>query len=274
MKPEDKFVTVNNLKLHYMDWGNTKQQTMILLHGFIAHARSWDGFAAKMQNKYHVIALDQRGHGDSEWSKTGDYTSEDFGDDLAVFIDILEIKKPVIIGHSMGGRNVIIYAGNNPGNVDKLVAIDSRLKSDPINTVAIQLMAKSTLDHLESMEEGVEALIRFSPSIPVGLAEDLVLHGVRKLPDGSYVPKFDLTMKDQSLGKLLVSDLWPYLEKITCPTLIMRGVNSPIMPKELAQQMVEALPNGQLAEIENAGHLVPQENHVGFENAITRFLEN
>jgi len=274
MKPEDKFVTVNNLKLHYMDWGNTKQQTMILLHGFIAHARSWDGFAAKMQNKYHVIALDQRGHGDSEWSKTGDYTSEDFGDDLAVFIDILEIKKPVIIGHSMGGRNVIIYAGNNPGNVDKLVAIDSRLKSDPINTIAIQLMAQSTLDHLESMEEGVEALIRFSPNIPIELAEDLVLHGVRKLPDGSYIPKFDLTMKDQSLTKLLVSDLWPYLEKITCPTLIMRGVNSPIMPKELAQKMVEALPNGQLAEIEKAGHLVPQENHIGFENAIMRFLEN
>jgi pimeloyl-ACP methyl ester carboxylesterase len=72
----------------------------------------------------------------------------------------------------------------------------------------------------------------------------------------------------------LVSDLWPYLEKITCPTLIMRGVNSPIMPKDLAQKMVEALPNGQLVEIEKAGHLVPQENPEAFENAIMRFLEN
>ncbi|MBT3363981.1 MAG: alpha/beta hydrolase [Chloroflexi bacterium] len=274
MKPEDKFVTVNGLKLHYLDWGNTKEQTMLLLHGFIAHAHSWDGFAAKMQDKYHVIALDQRGHGDSEWSKDGAYASEDFGDDLAIFVDTLGIEKPVVIGHSMGGRNVIIYAGRNPGKVDKLVAVDSRLRSDPINAMAIQLMAQSILSHLKSMDEGIEALIKFSPSIPRELAEDLVLHGVRKLPDGGYLPKFDLTMKDQAVSKLLVSDLWPYLKKITCPTLIMRGVNSPIMPKDLAEQMTEALPNGQLVEIENAGHLVPQENHVAFENAIMRFLEN
>jgi pimeloyl-ACP methyl ester carboxylesterase len=227
-----------------------------------------------MQGKYHVIALDQRGHGDSQWSKTGDYASEDFGNDLAVFVDMLEIEKPILIGHSMGGRNVILYAGNNPEKVDRLVAIDSRLRSDPINAAAIQLMVQSILDHLESVEEGVEALIKFSPSIPRELAEDLVLHGARRLPDGSYVPKFDLKMKDHSLSKLLVSDLWPYLKEITCPTLIMRGANSPIMPKGLAQQMVEALPNGQFVEIEKAGHLVPQENHVAFENAIMRFLEN
>jgi pimeloyl-ACP methyl ester carboxylesterase len=189
-------------------------------------------------------------------------------------VETLGIEKPIIIGHSMGGRNVIIYAGRNPEKVEKLVAVDSRLRSDPINAIAIQLMAQAILDHLESMDEGVEALIRFSPSIPRELAEDMVLHGVRKLPDGSYVPKFDLTMKDQAISKLLVSDLWPYLGKITCPTLIVRGVNSPIMPQELAQQMTDALPNGQLVEIENAGHLVPQENHEAFENAITRFLEN
>jgi len=274
MTPEDKYVTVNNIKLHYLDWGNSKEQTMILLHGFVAHAHSWDGFAARMQNRYHVVVPDQRGHGDSEWAKDGAYSSEDFGDDLAAFIDILEIEKPVIIGHSMGGRNVIIYAGRNPEKVDKLVAVDSRLRSDPINAMAIQLMAQSILDHLDSMEEGIEALIKFSPSIPRELAEDLVLHGVRKLPDGSYVPKFDLTMRDQAVSKLLVSDLWPYLGKITCPTLIMRGENSPIMPRELAEQMAEALPNGQLVEIEGAGHLVPQENHVAFEDAIVRFLEN
>ena len=274
MKPEDKSVKVNNLKLHYLDWGNTKQQTMILLHGFIAHAHSWDGFAAKMQDNYHVIALDQRGHGDSDWAQDGAYTAEDFRDDLAAFIDALEIEKPVIVGHSMGGRNAIIYAGTHPEKVGRLLAIDSRLRSDPINAMAIQLMANSILEHLTSIEEGVEALIKFSPSIPRELAEDLVANGARELPDGNYVPKFDLAMKDQALSKLLVSDLWPYLEKITCPTLIMRGANSPIMPKDVAQKMAEVLPNGRFCEIENAGHLVPQENHVAFENAVIAFLNS
>ena len=274
MKPEDKSTTINGLKLHYLDWGNTKQQTMILLHGFIAHAHSWDGFAAKMQDSYHVIALDQRGHGDSDWAQDGAYTAEDFRDDLAAFIDTLEVEKPVIVGHSMGGRNAIIYAGTHPEKTDRLVAIDSRLRSDPINAMAIQLMANSILEHLTSIEEGVEALIKFSPSIPRELAEDLVANGARKLADGSYAPKFDLTMKDQALSKLLVSDLWSYLEKIICPTLIMRGANSPIMPKDVAQKMVEVLPNGQFSEIENAGHLVPQENHVAFENAVIAFLNS
>jgi pimeloyl-ACP methyl ester carboxylesterase len=274
MKPEDKSTTINGLKLHYLDWGNTKQQTMILLHGFIAHAHSWDGFAAKMQDSYHVIALDQRGHGDSDWAQDGAYTAEDFRDDLAAFIDTLEIEKPVIVGHSMGGRNAIIYAGTYPEKTDRLVAIDSRLRSDPINAMAIQLMANSILEHLTSIEEGVEALVKFSPSIPRELAEDLVANGARKLADGSYAPKFDLTMKDQALSKLLVSDLWPYLKKIVCPTLIMRGANSPIMPKDVAQKMVEVLPNGQFSEIENAGHLVPQENHVAFENAVIAFLNS
>ena len=274
MKPEDKSVKVNNLKLHYLDWGNTKQQTMILLHGFIAHAHSWDGFAAKMQDNYHVIALDQRGHGDSDWAQDGAYTAEDFRDDLAAFIDALEIEKPIIVGHSMGGRNAIIYAGTHPEKVGRLLAIDSRLRSDPINAMAIQLMANSILEHLTSIDEGVEALIKFSPSIPRELAVDLVANGARKLADGSYAPKFDLTMKDQALNKLLVSDLWPYLEKITCPTLIMRGANSPIMPKDVAVKMVEVLPNGQFSEIENAGHLVPQENHAAFENAIIAFLNS
>jgi pimeloyl-ACP methyl ester carboxylesterase len=277
MQPEDKYIQVNGLNLHYLDWGNNRnnKQPMILLHGFIAHAHSWDGFAESFHDNYHILALDQRGHGQSEWAKDGAYDAKDFGSDVAVFIEKLQIKQPVIIGHSMGGRNAIMYCGNHPENVNKLIAIDFRLKSDPMGAAAIKIMATALLEQLKSVDEGVQALVTFFPHIPRKLANDLVAYGVKKLPDGKLVPAFDVAIKAQAMNEqLLITDLWPYFLNITCPILIMRGMNSPILPLDAAREMLQAKPNSKLAEIENAGHLVPQENHIAFEDAVKSFLLN
>jgi len=274
VKPEDKYLTVNNLRLHYLDWGNKGRQAMLLLHGFTAHAHSWDDFAIACHDHYNILALDQRGHGDSEWAKDAAYTAEDFLIDITGFADTMKLDKLVLIGHSMGGRNAIIYSGSYPDKVDCLVIIDSRPQSDPIGAVAIKLMANALLDELNSVEQGVQALRTFFPHIPQKLAYDLVFYGVRELPNGKLTPKFDRAMKAQAQQEsLLITDLWPYMEQIKCPTLIIRGADSPVLPLDIAQKMVEAIPNSQLVEIEGAGHLVPQENPIAFENAVRRFLE-
>lgn len=274
MKPEDKFLTVNNLGLHYLDWGNERQQAMLLLHGFTAHAHSWDGFAVAFRDRYHILALDQRGHGDSQWAKDAAYTTEDNLTDIAGFVDTLKLHKLVLIGHSMGGRNAIIYSGSYPDKVARLVIIDSRPQSDPIGAVAVRLMANALLDELNSVDQGVQALRSFFPHIPQQLAYDLVFYGVRELPNGKLTPKFDRAMKTEAQQEsLLITNLWPFMGRIKCPTLIIRGAESPILPLDIAQKMAEAIPNSQLVEIEAAGHLVPQENPAAFEDAVRRFLE-
>ena len=99
---QDKFLTVNGLQMHYVEWGMANHPTMLLLHGFQSHAHTWDTFSYAMAKTYHVLALDQRGHGDTAWDPDGNYTSEAFVRDIVGVIDALHIAPTILVGHSMG----------------------------------------------------------------------------------------------------------------------------------------------------------------------------
>ena len=87
--PKDKYLKINGLRLHYLDWGTKGHQPMLLLHGFMAHAHVWDDFALRFRNHYHILALDQRGHGESQWAKDVAYTLDDHFSDIYQFIEAL-----------------------------------------------------------------------------------------------------------------------------------------------------------------------------------------
>ena len=125
--PRDCLADINGLKLHYLDWGREGLPPMVLLHGFSAHAHYWDGFAAKMRDNFHVYALDQRGHGDSEWAT--DYGPETMPADFASFVDQLGLDRFVLLGHSMGGGVAFRYAASHPERIENLIIVDSSLPS-------------------------------------------------------------------------------------------------------------------------------------------------
>src|SRR5262245_62675297 len=77
MTAQDRTIEANGLRLHYLDWGNDAAPPMLLLHGFSGHAHTWDAFARAMRSRYRVLALDQRGHGDSDRARNGAYTVDD-----------------------------------------------------------------------------------------------------------------------------------------------------------------------------------------------------
>ena len=114
VQPQDKTVFANGLNLHYLDWGTVGKPAMVLLHGLRGHAHSWDDFSGAVCQQYHVLALDQRGRGLSDWAKDGDYSTGAYVADLAAFCDALGLDSPVLVGHSMGGRNVISFAARYP----------------------------------------------------------------------------------------------------------------------------------------------------------------
>ena len=118
----DHSITLNDLRLNYREWPNEGAQPLVLLHGFTGHARSWDSFAEAMQPGYRVLALDQRGHGESEWAT--DYAPERNVDDLNAFVRALGLQQFALLGLSMGGRNVMTYAPLHPEEVERLVIVD------------------------------------------------------------------------------------------------------------------------------------------------------
>src|SRR5581483_11833259 len=110
------------VKLHYLDWGNNTAQPMLLLHGFTSHAHSWDTFAAALAPAFHIVALDQRGHGDSDWAP--EYRPEQSIGDIHGVVQALALHRMVLLGLSMGGSNAIHYTAAHPEEVERLVIVD------------------------------------------------------------------------------------------------------------------------------------------------------
>ncbi len=112
IEPRVADTTVNGVRLRYVDWGEAGRPPLVLLHGFSAHARYWDGFAAKMRGDFHVYALDQRGHGDSDWAE--DYGPAMMPAYLSAFVDQLGLEHFTLVGHSMGGGGTLEAADSRP----------------------------------------------------------------------------------------------------------------------------------------------------------------
>ena len=103
-EPTDKTVELNGLKFHYLDWGNPHLPDLLFLHGTAQQGHSWDFSALALHNRFHCMALDQRGHGDSEWDPDGNYGAPTYVPDVEAFVDTVGPEDFVMVGHSMGGR--------------------------------------------------------------------------------------------------------------------------------------------------------------------------
>lgn len=275
MKPQDKYLFVNGLRLHYLDWGQEGKQAMLLLHGFTTLAHAWDMFAPAFGHRYHVLAMDQRGHGDSQWDDDASYTTEDHLVDISGFVDALELDKFVLVGHSMGGRNSIMYTACFPEKVARLILIDSRPDNDQKGSEALRQLLTAIPDEISSVDELAPELKRLYPYLSPQMCLHLAHHGLRQMEDGKFRPKYDLRMRAQSArAGYGVSDLWLFFELIPCPILIIRGTESPILSPEAARRMCRANTRARLVEIEGASHMVPQENPAAFEEAVRVFLES
>ncbi|MBW2093060.1 MAG: alpha/beta hydrolase, partial [Deltaproteobacteria bacterium] len=151
--PKDKWLEVNGFKLHYLEWGNQGNPPILLLHGFLGHAHVWDEFAVKIIDDYHVLALDQRGHGQSQKAKDEAYSLDDHFTDLSAFSELLELDKLILVGHSMGGRNALFFTACLPERVKKLVLVDARPAMNRRSTKALKDILDRNKPSYSTMEE-------------------------------------------------------------------------------------------------------------------------
>lgn len=274
--PQDRTVEANGLRLHYLDWGNDPAPPMLLLHGFSGHAHTWDTFARAMCDRFHVLALDQRGHGDSEWAKDGTYTVDAHAADIAAFVDRLALGPLVLVGLSMGGRNAIRYTSGHPGTVERLVIVDIGPDIAPQGAERVRRTAAEAPEEFASVDAAAAYLrqqaVFMTPAAEAALRHR-VEHGVKRLGDGRYTWKYDKALRDQRrAGTAPQVDLWPAVGQIKAPTLIVRGSESDVFAPETAKRMQALIPESRLVEIPGAGHSVPADAPEAFARAVRDFL--
>jgi len=275
VQPKDKTVTANGLKLHYLDWGNEELPPMVLLHGLRGHAHSWDDVSAAFCTTYHVLALDQRGRGDSDPAPGGDYSTQAFVDDLAAFVEALGLPSFTLVGHSMGGRNSMAFTARYPEKVTKLIIVDIGPSIDPRGAERIKREIQAVPEAFDTFEDIVAYMSKQNRYTSDAVLRRRLRYATTALPDGKVGWRYDRAIREQSrngTGAPAV-DLWPALPKITCPTLIVRGSDTDLLSPEVAQQMLDTLPNAQLVEVPRAAHMVFEDNPNGFIEAVQHYLQ-
>jgi len=240
----------------------------------MGHAHVWDDLAMDLSHHYHVLALDQRGHGDSEWSKQGFYNVDSHFCDITLFVDTLELNQLNLIGHSMGGRNALFYSACIPDKVDRLILVDTRPGTNPQAAKELKRQLDCLPIQPESLGMAEEAFGDLYPMISKERRECMAKYAYQQNEDSRLVSKYDILMTEQLKKAGYESeDLWDFLGNIACPTLIIRGEDSLFLSYEDAIEMTNLIPNAIFKEIPEATHMPAQENPTVFKEVVFNFLE-
>jgi pimeloyl-ACP methyl ester carboxylesterase len=267
-------IVLRRLRFHFLEWGAPDAPPIVLLHGGHQSAHSWDLVSLYLAQRHHVFALDQRGHGDSEWPRDAEYTNDAMSHDAEAFITALGLERPIVVGHSMGGRNALLLTRRNAPLLRGLVVVDvgPELSDRGREVIAGFVQANQEFDGLEEFVENVR---KYDPYRSREHIERTVRYNMLQRADGKYISKCDATPR--RLG--LVRGSGPQ-ENITLedarrfdlPVLLVRGANSRILTPEAAERFRDALPQGALATVPDCGHNVHGQNTQGFIAAIEGFL--
>src|SRR5215210_5920208 len=152
----DETVTLDGLRFHYRDWGDPAAPPLVLLHAYLQHARTWDTVATGLADRFHVLALDQRGFGESAWAV--DYHELRLVADVAEFVDTLGLGTVSLLGFSIGGSAAITYAQLYPDRVERLVAFECFTDPDVAEEASYRQTMLAHLSHLRSLPESFASL--------------------------------------------------------------------------------------------------------------------
>src|SRR5439155_523109 len=269
----DRSLVLHGQQFHFLDWGAPTAPVVVLLHGVTGHARAWDDEARALAARYRVLALDARGHGDSDPAPDGDYTVTTMAGDLTALIDAVELRRFSLVGLSMGGRVAIAFAGAHPRRVDSLVVVDIGPDIAPAGRLRVGTLMAHTPERFDDFAAAVAWARATNPRYTEAMLRHRVTHGTRPA-NGGLVWKYDRAIRDAVRSGQWRDpvDLWPLWSAITCPTLIVRGAESDVLAPETAKRMLATNPHARLVEVPEAGHTVPGEQPAAFQRLLTAFL--
>ncbi len=260
---------------------------MILIHGGRDHCRNWDWVAERFRDDYHIIAPDLRGHGDSQWMLGGSYNQIDYVYDIAQLLHQKKMTPVTIVGHSLGGSISLLYTALHPDNVVKLVSIEGMgpppaMMEDRLNKPMaerlhiwmddLRELSGRLVRRYNSLEEAYERMQTENPHLSEEQARHLTIHGSNQNEDGSFSWKFDNYVRSFPPTGVPIEETWAMFENITCPTLLVRGLESwasdPIADGRTKNFSCPL----EVEAFENAGHWVHHDQLEGFVSRMKDFL--
>jgi pimeloyl-ACP methyl ester carboxylesterase len=283
MEPESRRVAgADGVRIHLLEWSR-EGVPFLMLHGFGNDAHVWDDFAPAVAPYYRALALDHRGHGDSDWDRERRYQHDTMVRDVEAVCRELGIDRLVLMGHSLGGRIAMLFADRNPQRMAGLILVDIGPDLDPRGVTRIrQEIESNPRPTFASVEEYARALTLAYPAARPDAVMRMARHGLKRRDDGRFAPKLDPGLMAAGRGespevqaeraRAANRALWKALAKVSCPTLVVRGAASDVLSPETADRMEEVLPKGSLAIVPQASHSVMIDNPDGFRDAVTQFV--
>lgn len=282
LQPTDHWVSLNGIRFHYLDWGNPHLPHVVLLHGGSLTAHTWDMAALVLRDRYHLVALDQRGHGDTEWTPE-DQLDRDNGDlmqeDTGQFMEHLGFEHLTLVGMSMGGMNALRYAARHPQRLDALVIVDVAPETMREGQIEMEQFRQAT-ETLTRFEDFLDRAMKFMPHRPPEHLRYSLTHSLKQT-EGGWTWKQDHRRRQQQATGPAEQEaararnakaLWADVKSIAAPTLLLRGAESKILSPEVAERTVAAMTNARLVVIPRATHNVHSDNPGDFAAAVDAFL--
>lgn len=272
----DKFVTINGLNIHYVDWGGSAKKTLLFVHGQGGNAHAFDHIAPAFRDEYRVLAIDERGHGDSDHTWEG-YGVRQFADELKGFADALGITPFALVGTSLGARNGIPLAGEHPAYLTHFVCVDygPEMDTDAARSQMSRQGGQASRMGWRSIDEYVQEQVQASERPHEALIRHQATYSLRLNYAGRYVLKRDpeLFWINGGFGLKEVPYLWECWGKIQCPVLEIKGSLSNYLSPKILERMKLLQPAMELVEAPNSGHGVSNENPDFMIGEIQRFLK-
>jgi len=268
---------VNGLQLLCREWGNTHAPPLVLLHGLRGFSGTWRALATALGGQFRLIAFDQRGRGESDWDPDRNYYTDAYLSDLEGVVDQLGLERFGLLGHSMGGTTSYVYAARHPARLAALVIEDIAPGSSASGAGAERIVREmqGMPSGFESWAEARQYWRALRPSLSDAAIEQRVMESLREQPDGRIGWRYDAEGIRQTRvapDPTRMVDLWPVIERIRTPTLLIRGERSDFCPASTVTTMCACNPNIRAVSVAAAGHYVHDDAPAEFVTQVREFL--
>tara|TARA_B100001057_G_C22785652_1_gene925437 strand:+ start:366 stop:1211 length:846 start_codon:yes stop_codon:yes gene_type:complete len=258
--------------------GNSSDDLVVLLHGGGQTRHAWGATTKKLSEcGFYTLAIDLRGHGDSDWCPNGDYAIENFRDDLVSIIK--QIDRPAsLVGASLGGMISLSLAGDESlsKHCNALIMVDIGINPNEDGSNEILNFMRSGSDGFGSIEEASDAISKYLPHRQKPKDLSGLKKNLRLKYDGKYYWHWDPQFID-SISKDKISyrkRLKSYANFVRVPTLLIKGALSNVLTQQEVDDFLITIPHTEFVEIDKAAHMVAGDRNDIFASAAVSFLAN